>query len=178
MGDDPQRDGPHQDSEEQEPRRDFLRKSTGLAMAAALVAGYGRFASMAVEFLYPSAPPEEEWQFVASVETFRSGDSLSYRAPRGDRVAITRQGESGNAEDFIALSSTCPHLGCQVHWEPQNNRFFCPCHNGVFDPGGKGIGGPPGDAGQDLPRFPLKVEEGLLYILVPMRRLPEPRQGA
>ncbi|MCB1217214.1 Rieske (2Fe-2S) protein [bacterium] len=155
-----------------EPRRGFLRQATGLAMLGALVAGYGRFAGMAMEFLYPSQPAAEDWQFVSSVASFRQGDSLAYRAPRGDKVTITRQAESGTADDFIALSSTCPHLGCQVHWEPHNDRYFCPCHNGVFDPSGKGIGGPPGDAGQSLPRFPLKVEDGLLYILVPMTRLP------
>lgn len=141
-------------------------------MIAALVAGYGRFAGMAIEFLYPSRPAAEEWMFVASVSGFAMGDTLSYSAPRGDKVSITRQAESGKVEDFIALSSTCPHLGCQVHWEPHNDRYFCPCHNGVFDPSGKGIGGPPGDAGQSLPRFPLKIEEGLLYIRVPMERLP------
>ena len=70
------------------------------------------------------------------------------------------------AEAFAALSSVCPHLGCQVHWQPQNDRFFCPCHNGVFAPDGTGIGGPPGDAGQSLPRYPLKLENGLLFIEV------------
>ncbi|MCB1221303.1 MAG: Rieske (2Fe-2S) protein [Planctomycetales bacterium] len=157
---------------EEGSRRGFLRQASGLAMLAALLAGYGRFASMAVEFLYPANPAEQEWQFVAAVASFLKGDSLAYRAPRGDKVTITRQAESGEATDFIALSSTCPHLGCQVHWEAHNDRYFCPCHNGVFDPSGKGIGGPPGEAGQSLPRFPLKVEDGLLYILVPMEKLP------
>jgi Rieske Fe-S protein len=161
-----------------QPRRRFLQQASGLGMAAALVAGYGRFAGVALEFLYPSRAAAEDWQFVASVETFKKGDTMSYKAPRGDRVTITRQWDLGGEDDFIALSSTCPHLGCQVHWESNNNRYFCPCHNGVFDPSGKGIGGPPGDAGQSLPSFPLKIANGLLYIRVPMEKLPSSSEQA
>jgi hypothetical protein len=58
-----------------------------------------------------------------------------------------------------------------VHWEAANDRFFCPCHNGTFDAAGRGTGGPPGDAGQSLPRYALKAEGGLLYIEVPTASL-------
>jgi phenylpropionate dioxygenase-like ring-hydroxylating dioxygenase large terminal subunit len=58
-----------------------------------------------------------------------------------------------------------------VHWEAQNNRFFCPCHNGVFTPEGKATSGPPADAGQSLFRFPLKVENDLLFIEVSTDKL-------
>ena len=92
------------------------------------------------------------------------------RGPSGETINITRMAREGTADDFIALSSTCPHLGCQVRWEGQNDRFFCPCHNGVFDPSGKGIEGPPGDAGQSLPRYSLRIDDGLLHIAVPPPR--------
>ena len=62
-------------------------------------------------------------------------------------------------------------------WEPQNNRYFCPCHNGTFDPSGKATGGPPGDAGQSLPRYALHVQKGLLYIDVPAEQLSVPSQA-
>ena len=71
-------------------------------------------------------------------------------------------------EDFIALSSICPHLGCKVHWETQNQRFFCPCHNGAFSAAGVSTAGPPFDVHQNLARFPLKVENGNLFIEVPV----------
>jgi Rieske Fe-S protein len=94
---------------------------------------------------------------------------LAFESPTGVQVAIARRpgvGPSNSAEtdDFIALSSICPHLGCRVHWESHNNRFFCPCHNGVFDPQGKPVSGPPKAAEQELSQYPLKIEGGLLYI--------------
>jgi nitrite reductase/ring-hydroxylating ferredoxin subunit len=101
----------------------------------------------------------------------RSEPASRYRTPSGESVAIARQSEGRGVDDFVALSSTCPHLGCQVHWEAQNERFFCPCHNGTFDRGGKGTGGPPGEAGLSLPRYPLEIDAGLLYIEVPLESL-------
>jgi hypothetical protein len=68
-------------------------------------------------------------------------------------------------------------LGCQVRWEPQNNRYFCPCHNGTFDTTGKATGGPPGEAGQSLPRYGLRIDSGLLYIEVPVEHLSTPLQA-
>jgi nitrite reductase/ring-hydroxylating ferredoxin subunit len=140
-------------------------------MSAGLLGGYGLFAFIAGRFLYPARPQRRQWMFVAQVARLAVGESLLYRAPSGETVNIARQARQGSADDFIALSSTCPHLGCQVHWEAHNNRFFCPCHNGVFDAAGSGIAGPPGDAGLTLPRYPLKIDQGLLYIEVPVESL-------
>jgi nitrite reductase/ring-hydroxylating ferredoxin subunit len=109
--------------------------------------------------------------FVAETDQFNVGDALLYRGPSGETVNIARQASGGSEKDYIALSSTCPHLGCQVHWEAHNDRFFCPCHNGVFDRGGKGVSGPPGDAGQSLPRYPLRVDGSLLFIEMPVETL-------
>lgn len=157
-------------------RRAFLGATTGLAMAGGLAASYGTFAAMAGSFLYPANTGATSWQFVAAVASFADGESLSFKTPLGERVAIARRGATGTVADFVALSSTCPHLGCQVHWEPQNSRFFCPCHNGAFDPSGKAIAGPPFEANQSLPQFPLRVVEGLLYIGVPTDRVAPPER--
>jgi len=106
---------------------------------------------------------------VAEVGRLMAGDSLPFTTPSGATAAIARQAVSGDVSDFIALSSTCPHLGCKVHWEGPKSRFFCPCHSGAFDPTGKAIAGPPADAGQSLLRYPLKIENGLLFIEVPVQ---------
>lgn len=151
-------------------RRSFLATA---AMTGGLVAGYGTFALMAGRYLYPARPPATSWLFVQDLRSMKAGESLVYRTPAGATVAVARLGSAGTDADFLALSSTCPHLGCQVHWETQNNRFFCPCHNGAFDPSGKAIAGPPAEAGQSLLRYPLRVENGLLYIQVPVEKLSE-----
>jgi Rieske Fe-S protein len=112
---------------------------------------------------------ETPWLFVAEANGIQPGDSLAFESPTGVRVAIARRLLDGprhaaETDDFIALSSVCPHLGCRVHWEAHNQRFFCPCHNGVFDSQGKPVSGPPKAAEQELSRYPLKVDAGLLYI--------------
>lgn len=148
-------------------RRLFLQ----VAMGGGLVAGYGTLAAMAARFLYAEGSSEIGWQYVVTVDQLSEGESLTYTAPDGARLVIARQAPGDAAEAFIALSSVCPHLGCQVHWEPHNNRFFCPCHNGAFDRQGNPTEGPPLAARQVLTRFPLKVENGMLFVETPLRAL-------
>lgn len=141
-------------------------------MAAGLAAGYGTFFAMAGRYFFPSGS-NKAWMFVSDLGGIAPGASLAFESPTGVRVSITRrsevEAETPSEESFLALSSICPHLGCRVHWEAHNERFFCPCHNGVFDSNGKATGGPPAADGQDLPRYPLKVVDGALYIEMPYR---------
>jgi Rieske Fe-S protein len=140
-------------------------------MAFGLTAGYGMFATLIGWFLFPTRASAKSWQFVIDLAGIHTGGSLTYVSPAGQRIVITRTGSAGTADDFIALSSVCPHLGCQVHWELQNHRFFCPCHNGAFDAQGVATAGPPKDAGQSLSRYHLQVEGGLLFIHVDTQSL-------
>jgi len=152
-------------------RRAALWLSSRVVMAAGLVGGYGLFAWVGTRFMLPAQLGRVNQLFVTRVADLVAGGTLLYQTPDGRTVNITRHGTSGTAEDFIALSSTCPHLGCQVQWEGQNNRYFCPCHNGTFDAQGTATGGPPFDAGLSLPRYALTLEQGLLYIQVPAEQL-------
>jgi len=147
-------------------RRRVFGLLTTVGAAVGLTTAYGTLAALMGRFLFPARKPDKGWMFVTQERRLKQGDSLLYQTPAGATVNVARQGRGTETKDFVALSSTCPHLGCQVHWEPQNDRFFCPCHNGVFSPDGTGISGPPGDAGQSLPRYPLKVDRGLLFIEV------------
>ena len=142
-----------------------------LGVGGALAAAYGTLAAFMGRFLYPAKPQERGWLYVVETRELPPGGALVFQTPSGANVNVTHQGSGGEGTDFVALGSTCPHLGCQVHWEGQNNRFFCPCHNGILEPGGKAIGGPPGEAGLSLPKFPVKVEKGLLYMEVPLNEL-------
>lgn len=155
-------------SAEQPDRREFLSTA---AMTAGLVGGYGAFALIAGRFLYPARGAEPSWRFVIEECRMKVGDLIVYRPSVGGAVNIARRSLNGEVDDFVALSSTCPHLGCRVSWESSKGCFFCPCHNGSFDRTGRGNGGPPGRARQSLPRYNLKLEEGLLHIEVAGPRL-------
>ena len=140
-------------------------------MIGSVGAAYGTLAAFMGRFLYPARPTRRGWTFVSEVERIPDDEAVVFKTPAGASVNVARQGTGKSAEDFIALSSVCPHLGCQVHWEGHNDRFFCPCHNGIFTPQGKAIGGPPAEAGQSLSPYPLKVENGLLLIELPLDAL-------
>jgi Rieske Fe-S protein len=139
-------------------------------MGGGLLAGYGAFAAMAGRFLY-SDQDDSIWHFVALTRDLGLGEARSYQTPGGARIVIARQSEGETVTSFVALSSTCPHLGCQVHWEAHNRRFFCPCHNGAFDSSGKATEGPPAQSRQELVRYELEVRNGLLFVRIPSRAL-------
>ncbi len=67
-----------------------------------------------------------------------------------------------NGRDYVAISNICTHLGCRVRWISEQQRFFCPCHNGIFDKEGKVVAGPPP---RPLDRYEAKVENDQIYIL-------------
>jgi len=67
-----------------------------------------------------------------------------------------------DGRNYIAMSNICTHLGCRVRWIAEQNSFFCPCHNAIFDQEGGVVSGPPPEP---LERYEVKVEENQLYIL-------------
>jgi Rieske Fe-S protein len=172
---------PSQDPAAQDPknpsRRSFFGKISTWVMGTGLLAAYGSFLSFAARFLYPAKPRKQGWIYVIETKRMKEGDSLTYVSPIGSKIAIARRSKTGAVQDFIALSSTCPHLGCQVHWESQKNRFFCPCHNGAFNPEGKAIMGPPAEMNQSLFKYPLKIENETLFIEVPLEKLAGDQPG-
>jgi nitrite reductase/ring-hydroxylating ferredoxin subunit len=163
-----------------EERRGFLARTAAVSMGAGLIVGYGTLAAYAGRYLF-TIQDDRVWLFVTDVASLPPGASMPFESPTGVRVTVTRRAASdpngeAPASDFMALSSVCPHLGCRVHWEAQNNRFFCPCHNGVFDPEGQATDGPPKAANQELPRYPLKVENGLVFLEMPLNAVGAERQ--
>ena len=97
--------------------------------------------------------------------TLRNAIWLSWKAPI---KAQGRQGSNGDiigkpkrpaildkkSEGFTAserkevmsklnvLSNSCPHLGCPVRWNPEQQLYLCPCHGSLFDINGGWVGGP------------------------------------
>src|SRR5438034_3757884 len=100
---------PIPESSETPHRRTFLTAASTAAMAGGLLAGYGTLGTMAGQFLYPSRKRPTTWVYVTDVEHLKPGDTLRYQIPSGLAVTVARRGETGTAEDFAALSSTCPH---------------------------------------------------------------------
>ena len=155
-------------------RRDALGKGLGALMVAGVAVAYGGLGAIAARYLYPAAPATRRWMFVAELGRLAVGEAMEYVAPDGNTVTVARRTEGDDALDFVALSTICPHLGCKVHWEAHNERFFCPCHNGVFAPDGEPLAGPPAEAGQRLSEYPLQVKDGMLFIEVPVESLGRP----
>lgn len=65
-------------------------------------------------------------------------DGLSVKF-KGEPLFI-KKGTEGN---YIALSRTCTHAGCEIAWNGISKEFECPCHGGIFDRDGNVIFGPP-----------------------------------
>jgi thiosulfate dehydrogenase [quinone] large subunit len=61
------------------------------------------------------------------------------------------------AGQFSAFDSTCPHQGCEVHFDSPSDGFTCPCHGSRFDAHGQLLSGP---ATTGLTAVPVHVEGG------------------
>jgi nitrite reductase/ring-hydroxylating ferredoxin subunit len=136
----------------------------GALMGTGLLASYGTLAFQFLSFLLPERlKGKTRLLFVGQVDRFALGSVQTIMDLKGNEILVKRN-ESG----FQAFSSVCPHLGCRVQWVPQEERFFCPCHRGVFNADGKAVAGPPADAGQRLADAPLVVDQanGVVYLEV------------
>jgi len=150
-------------------RRKFVFALTTVAAAGSLLASGGLWLAMGFRFGSARSNRRHQRLFVALVKELSTGTSLPYRLPTGERLTIVRRAYSGRADDFLALSQICPHLGCPVRWEPEANRYFCSCHGGSFDAHGRPLAGPPIHAGAGLLRYPLLVDKGRLFVRIPTR---------
>lgn len=110
---------------------------------------------------------EFEWAEVGPVEQFKVGEiSFALVKPLKRPVwpeeapkmgAFVSRRADGSFEIF---HNHCTHVGCPVNWNPEAQRFFSPCHGGVFDRDGRVLAGPPP---RPLDRHEWKVENGVLY---------------
>ena len=69
------------------------------------------------------------------------------------------------ADNYVALSPICQHLGCTVEYE--GARFLCPCHGSMYDRDGSVLRGP---TERPLIRYPTEVtSDGVLLIRLETR---------
>lgn len=59
------------------------------------------------------------------------------------------------------LSPVCTHMGCNVVWSGEAQRFLCPCHGGQYTVDGRNVAGPPP---RPLDRLPVRIDDGILMI--------------
>lgn len=62
---------------------------------------------------------------------------------------------------FLALSSTCTHLGCTVPWVDKEKRFACPCHGSSFDITGNVTSAP---ATRPLDIYNISIENNIVKV--------------
>ena len=66
---------------------------------------------------------------------------------------------------FTVYNGRCTHLGCAYSWRTEGDhkdKFFCPCHDGLYDREGTVLGGPPP---RPLDRLAATVEGDELQVL-------------
>lgn len=64
----------------------------------------------------------------------------------GRKTALYKE----NKDNIHSVSPRCPHLGCQLAWNPEENTWDCPCHGSRFTADGECINEP---AQSDLKKF-------------------------
>lgn len=69
---------------------------------------------------------------------------------------------------LVAYSDVCTHLSCAVLYQADKQRFYCPCHDGVFDAyTGEVLAGPPP---RPLPIIELDTAHGVVYAVREVER--------
>jgi cytochrome b6-f complex iron-sulfur subunit len=142
-------------------RRDFLLNS-GLAVGGAV--GLGGTGYYTARYLLAGLAPLRYVELVASrLDDLPDGSSLDLKLA-GVALVLRRRGS-----EVRAFSAVCTHLGCLVQWQQDENRFYCPCHLGIFDSAGQPVSGP---VTQPLEEFEVNVSGGNIFV-----RVPEPQEA-
>lgn len=122
-------------SEEEVTRREFARF---------LVVGAGTMAvanvGLAVWTQLRSINAGEP-RAITELSTVEVGGTFLFRYPGDDDPAILVRLA---ADDVVAFSQKCTHLGCVVYYQTDEQRWHCPCHEGNFEARtGAPVSGPP-----------------------------------
>lgn len=140
-------------------RRGFL---VNILMWGGLVVSYGAGALYVFRYLLPQKKEKQLRKiYVAPLVDIKAGKSIKFKLPDGSEALVLRFGEK-----IQALSNTCPHLGCKVKWRGQEQDFFCPCHNGIFNPEGISTAGPPATEKKNLKQYDLEVIGQSVFIKI------------
>ena len=137
------------------PRRTFLNR---LWAAIGLFAGVelGWIGTTMLRFRSKNQPEAPTGTVIdaGTIQQYKPGTITP--VPQG-RVYIACLEDGG----YLALSSTCTHLGCSLPWVEKEHKFICPCHGSTFDLRGVVLTAP---ATRALDIHPLRIENGVLKV--------------
>src|SRR5262245_40654236 len=95
---------------------------------------------------------------IARADAIPVGGSMVFEYPEAHDICILVRTDE---RSYLAYNQKCTHLSCAVVPDPRNDRFLCPCHNGVFEmQTGIPVAGPPR---RPLDRILLELRGGDLY---------------
>lgn len=137
-------------------RREFL---LNLGVVGGLIVAGGGVLHNAVRFIVPALRPLRYIKLRATTIDHLTGQEAVEFNPLGQRVILLRRGD-----EVRAFSGICTHLGCQVKWQADKNRFFCPCHLGIYDENGQVVSGPPP---RPLESFKVDIVGNNVFVHVP-----------
>ena len=149
----------HWNADDLVTRRDTLRF---------LVAGSGALwlasVALAIAGVFRS-PTDRRMQAIARVGEVPLNGSKVFTYPNSyaQGILVNLPGKG-----LVAYSDVCTHLSCAVLYQASERRFYCPCHDGLFDAAsGQVLGGPPT---RPLPLIKLLVRQGIVYAVEEVER--------
>jgi cytochrome b6-f complex iron-sulfur subunit len=142
-------------------RREFIKKAL---FGVLTLFGLG-FLVPAARLFAPVKSRDKELVFFPLI----AEDDVPRAGVKKAELAFTVVGKDRKTRVFIVsspagpavFSATCSHLGCLVNYHKEKHEFVCPCHGGRYDLTGRNIAGPPP---APLTRYPLKIEDGTLFV--------------
>jgi Rieske Fe-S protein len=156
------------DEKKEITRRDFMKVVIG-AIGGVIGLGFGIPAIAYVVAPALAANQTQQWIQLGAVSKVELGTPTLFKVTINRQTGwIVNQEElsiyvlTEDGRDFIAMSNVCTHLGCRIRWIANQNQYFCPCHNGVYDKQGNVVSGPPP---RPLDRYQTKLENDQLFIL-------------
>ena len=117
-------------------RRDFLKFMvlTSAALTAAQL-------WIAAQNWYRRQTGQPPMRRITTVDGIAVGAAVAFNYPDAHEPCLLVR---LSASDFVAFNQKCTHLSCAVIPVPQDDCFFCPCHEGRFDlRTGRPTAGPP-----------------------------------
>jgi cytochrome b6-f complex iron-sulfur subunit len=135
-------------------RREFIK----LVNRGLVATGAAAIVGPIIAYFYPQHLEEtpSEAIRVCKLDELPVGESKTVGYGRYPALVI-------NTPDGLrAFSAVCTHFACIVKWQADQERIYCPCHDGYFDStDGHVISGPPP---LGLTAIPVKVVDNEIYI--------------